>query len=162
MSPGRTTFAAIVMVMIGCQESGFAPTDDDLGPQFFHGASPGIAIVPASALTGPSVCRGGFGSPQCLAFPYDTGSNLAYQGNGFAAPAVALNNIGGIFSAIHEPEYANDGLYGNGASWIAGSANSGVNPCRWTGGVAWIDQSAASSCMNTLELLGRHVAQRGV
>ena len=38
----------------------------------------------------------------------------------------------------------------------------GVNPCRWTGGVAWIDQSAASSCMNTLELLGRHVAQRGV
>ena len=41
-------------------------------------------------------------------------------------------------------------------------SSNGVNPCRWTGGVAWIDQSAASSCMNTLELLGRHVAQRGV
>lgn len=67
------------------------------------------------------LCKGSFPDPQCRAWPYDTSANLAYQGNGFAAPAVAktsLTDVAPGYSTIHKPEYANDGRYGNGSSWI--------------------------------------------
>jgi hypothetical protein len=59
-----------------------------------------------------------------VATPYDTTLNLAAQVNG-AAPSVARNNIAG-YAAIHQPHFANDGHYGNGASWIAASTWSWV------------------------------------
>ena len=55
--------------------------------------------------------------------PFSNSDNLAFQGNGFALPAVARNNIPG-YASIHRPEYANDGFYGNGASWNSHSTGS--------------------------------------
>jgi len=82
-----------------------------------------ISIVPSSPLIGPEICKPGYASPQCLAIPFDTGNNLAFQG-GSALPAVAKDNITMDYNAIHQPEFANDGHYGNGASWVSDSVNS--------------------------------------
>lgn len=84
-----------------------------------------LAVVPASTITGPAICKPGFGPPQCSAAPFDPTSDLAYQGNGFALPSVAKDNIPG-FVSIHQPHFANDGFYGNGASWISDSTNSWI------------------------------------
>ena len=90
-----------------------------------------LTILPGapSTITGPAVCKPGFSPPQCTAVPYDTSGNFAFSGNGSASPAVALNNIADTFpylSPIHLPQYANDGFYGNGSSWISNSTNSWV------------------------------------
>jgi hypothetical protein len=82
-----------------------------------------LTIVPASPLTGPLTCKPGYGEPQCWAQGFDTTNDLAFQGNGFASPAVAKDDIQ-WYDAIHRPEFANDGSYGNGASWISDSLNS--------------------------------------
>jgi len=82
-----------------------------------------LTIVPASPVTGPLICKPGFGPPQCWAQAFDTTNDLAFQGNGFASPAVAKDDIQG-YDAIHRPEFANDGSYGNGTSWISDSPNS--------------------------------------
>jgi len=84
-----------------------------------------LAVVPASAITGPAICKPGFSPPQCSAAPFDTANDLAFQGNGFALPAVAKDNISG-FATIHQPEFANDGFYGNGSSWISDSSSSWI------------------------------------
>jgi alpha-tubulin suppressor-like RCC1 family protein len=88
------------------------------------------AVVPASPLTGPSVCRPGYGDPQCRLAPYDTTANLAFPGNENVwsgqtsgtrpRPAVAKDTIPG-YPGIHDPSYLNDGNYGNGSSWISNS-----------------------------------------
>lgn len=84
-----------------------------------------LSVVPPSSFNpGVYTCKPGFSVPQCVATPYDTTQNLAAQANG-AAPAVARNNIAG-YAAIHQPHFANDGYYGNGASWIASSTSSWV------------------------------------
>lgn len=82
-----------------------------------------IVSVAASPFTGPTQTKGGFGSPQGDYRPYDTSINLAFQGNGFAQAAVARDLIPG-FGNIHQEEFANDGFYGNGTSWIGNSSNS--------------------------------------
>jgi hypothetical protein len=82
-----------------------------------------LSVVPASPLIGPPICKPGFAPPQCTAVPFDTLLDLAFQGNGFAQPAVAKDNIPG-HPTIHMPEFANDGYYGNGSSWISNSVNS--------------------------------------
>lgn len=86
-------------------------------------AADSVTLGAASAYTGVEVCRGGFPFPQCTARPFDTSQDLAWAGNGYAQSAVAKTTIAG-YPAIHLAEYANDGLYGNGASWIADGANS--------------------------------------
>lgn len=78
----------------------------------------------ASAFVGAANCRGGLPSPQCLAQPYDTSANLAFSG-GLAAPAVAKDQID-CCSDIHQDDFANDGEYGNGASWLAGAGSSWI------------------------------------
>lgn len=78
-------------------------------------ATHSLSVVPASSLTGFSECRAGFIAPQCTAVQFDTNQDFAFQGNGFAQNAVSKNNISG-FGTIHQPEFANDGFYGNGAS----------------------------------------------
>jgi len=82
-------------------------------------AAASITIGSASPFIGPVEERSGFPFPQNAARPYDTTNNLAFQG-GLAEPAVASNSISidPFFANIHKPEFANDGFYGNGASWI--------------------------------------------
>ncbi len=68
--------------------------------------------------------RSGFTTENGAIRPYDTANNLAYQGNGFAQAAVVQDTLAG-YPAIHQPQFANDGLYGNGTSWI------GAGGYRW-------------------------------
>ena len=82
-----------------------------------------IVSVAASPFTGPTQTKAGFGSPGGDYRPFDASLDLAYQGNGFAQAAVAKDVIPG-FADIHQPQYANDGFYGNGASWIGNSPDS--------------------------------------
>ena len=82
-----------------------------------------ITIVPSSAFTGPEIYKSGYPANQAAYRPFDTSYNLAYQGNGFAQAAVAKDTIAG-YPDIHQSQYANDGYYGNGTSWIGSSANS--------------------------------------
>lgn len=89
-------------------------------------------IAPAATLTsispspavGPIDFKPGYGSPQGKYQAFDVTGNLAYAG-GVALPAVANGVIPG-FGAIHHPTYANDGNYGNGASWIGTGEQSWV------------------------------------
>jgi len=72
---------------------------------------------------GPKIDRAGEPIiPNDDARPYVTIGNLAYQG-GSALPAIVKDSFGS-FPLIHDPEYLNDGLYGNGASWVPGGSNS--------------------------------------
>ncbi len=84
------------------------------------------AIVSASAFVGPQGCASGYTGQQCHTQGYETGSNLAYQGNGFAQPAVASSTIGAGSYTIHQPQNVNDGQYGNGTSWIGNAASAWV------------------------------------
>jgi hypothetical protein len=71
-----------------------------------------------------TICKPGYAPPLCLAKKFDTSEDLTYQGNG-ARPAVAKDTVPG-HSDIHQPEYVNDGHYGNGSSWISNSAYSWI------------------------------------
>jgi len=84
-----------------------------------------VVIDSATAVTGPDVPRADIPAPNGTARPFDTRADLASPANGFAKPAVAKDVIGG-HAAIHAPAYTNDGLYGNGASWISASPDSWV------------------------------------
>ncbi len=78
----------------------------------------------ATATTGTIECRVPYPAPQCWAQPYDTSANIAAQARGMP-PAVAKDVIPG-YPEIHQAGFANDGYYGNGASWIADSDGSWV------------------------------------
>jgi hypothetical protein len=84
-----------------------------------------ITAVPASPFSGPSICKDSYPEPQCLARPFDTSENLAWSGALSASPAVGYDVALG-FDGIHRPEYANDGFYGNGASWVSDSPGSWI------------------------------------
>ncbi len=81
-----------------------------------------IEVVPPSPFTGPTQTKPGFSSPQGDYRPFDITGDLAFQG-GSALAAVAKDEIPG-FTNIHLAQYANDGFYGNGASWIGISTNT--------------------------------------
>lgn len=84
-----------------------------------------ISIVPASPVIGPLECKPDHLPPQCNAIPYSTNKNLAFPGNGYAQPAVTFDQIP-QHEIIHQPQFANDGFYGNGASWVSNSAYSWI------------------------------------
>ncbi len=86
-------------------------------------AAQALNIVAASPTIGPAECRPDHSVPQCTAIPFDTSQDFAYQGNGFAQKAVSQTNYSPNPN-IHDREYANDGYYGNGASWISTGTNS--------------------------------------
>jgi len=110
----------LALFLGGCE----ATSDEMMGPEVAPLLT--VTVDPAtSPFTGPVECRAGFGAPQCHAQPFGTTNDLAYAGNGFALPAVSRDVIPG-HSMIHRPEFANDGFYGNGASWISNSAGSWV------------------------------------
>ena len=72
-----------------------------------------------------TICEPGYLPPLCLAEGSDNQENLTFQGNGVARAAVAKDNLPG-FNGIHHAAHVNDGLYGNGASWISNSAYSWI------------------------------------
>ncbi len=86
-------------------------------------AGENLSFEQASASIGLPVIKPGFPEGQGAMVPYNTNLNHALQGGAFARPAVAFDVIPG-YDAIHRPEFANDGLYGNGSSWISHSENS--------------------------------------
>ena len=71
------------------------------------------------------ICKPGYLPPLCLAQEFDQSQDLTFPGNGSARPAVAKDTVPG-YSRIHKAAYANDGLYGPGASWISNSAYSWI------------------------------------
>jgi hypothetical protein len=81
-----------------------------------------LQIIPRSPFTGPLQVKPGYSSPQGDYRPFDTSADVAFEG-GLAQAAVAKDVIPD-YDAIHLPEYANDGYYGNGASWISNSPDS--------------------------------------
>jgi len=84
-----------------------------------------VSAMGASALIGPRGCTTGYTSPQCSFQTYDARGNFAAQANNGGIAAVASGTLG-TDMAIHQPQFANDGRYGNGASWIPAAANNWV------------------------------------
>jgi hypothetical protein len=104
-----------------------------------------ITIVPNSPLEGPLLYKPGHTTGQYSYRAYDNPDNLAYVGNNpYAQAAVASSSISTSmpqYEIIHMPEYANDGYYGNGASWISNpNVNGGAGWLKIDLGItAWID-----------------------
>jgi hypothetical protein len=71
------------------------------------------------------ICKPGFVPPLCLARAFDKSQDLTYVGNGSARPAVA-KDTSRADGGIHQAAFANDGLYGPGASWVSESPNSWI------------------------------------
>jgi TRAP-type C4-dicarboxylate transport system substrate-binding protein len=88
-------------------------------------ATPTVTSDAASVASGDATTRAEVGAPNGSILPYTTAANLAIPSNGFARPAVARDEIPG-HTAIHTAAFVNDGLYGNGSSWIGGGAGSWV------------------------------------
>jgi hypothetical protein len=95
-----------------------------LAPQEHELAGP----VPPSATStdelAEPICKPGYAPPLCLAKEFDQRDDLTFQGNG-ARAAVAKDTLPG-YTGIHQAAYANDGLYGHGASWVSNSAYSWI------------------------------------
>jgi hypothetical protein len=106
-----------LVALLGCTLSALPALGNDL-----------TVVSPSPFDLADAICKEGYPPPQCTAVPYDTRQNLAFQGNGFARPAVAFDNLPDWagYATLHQPEFANDGSYGNGASWISDSANSWI------------------------------------
>src|SRR5689334_10913871 len=92
-------------------------------PAQSNGSQPIAATNPAEVEK--VICKPGFLPPLCLAQEFNKSQDLTYQGNGSARPAVAKDTLPG-YDNIHRASYANDGLYGAGASWISNSAYSWI------------------------------------
>ena len=84
-----------------------------------------VAAITSTGAVAQVICKPGYLPPLCLAQEFDQSSDLTFPGNGMARPAVAKDTLPG-YSRIHQAAYANDGLYGPGASWISNSAYSWI------------------------------------
>lgn len=82
-----------------------------------------ITNVVPTTLEGPGFVAPGRTAAQGAYQAYDTSGNLAYSG-GLAGSAIASSTITFCCTDIHKEEFANDGFYGNGRSWIANGPNS--------------------------------------
>lgn len=79
-----------------------------------------MSVVPASPFNGATICKP-YASPiACEARPFKNPKNLASVRSANARPAVTFDVIPG-YETIHQPQFVNDGYYGNGASWIGNS-----------------------------------------
>jgi hypothetical protein len=85
-----------------------------------------VTLVPASAFTGPEQCFASHNTPGCTQRPYDTTLNLAYQGNLPAGSPYFVVNDSSLSGGMHNVGRLNDGLYGNGASWLSATTDSWV------------------------------------
>lgn len=88
-----------------------------------------VAHLPAATSTAETAevsCKPGYVPPLCLVQEAEQSQEaLTFPGNGTARPAVAKDTIPG-YGRIHKAAYANDGLYGPGASWVSNSAFSWI------------------------------------
>lgn len=71
------------------------------------------------------ICKPGYEPPLCLAGEFESESDLSYQGNGIARPAVAKDTAPD-YGSLNQAAYVNDGLYGPGAGWISNSKYSWI------------------------------------
>jgi hypothetical protein len=91
-----------------------------------EGSGPSPLVAATSTVeVAKVICKSGYLPPLCLAQEFDQSQDLTFQGNGLARPAVAKDTLPG-YSRVHKAAYANDGLYGPGASWISNSAYSWI------------------------------------
>ena len=95
-----------------------SPTENEISRPFPVSATSTQGLV-------MTICEPGYLPPLCLAEGSDNRENLTFQGNGVARAAVAKDTLPG-FNGIHHAAHVNDGLYGNGASWISNSAYSWI------------------------------------
>ncbi len=97
--------------------------------QLLHPSQSDVAqLQPAATETGEAAevtCKPGYLPPLCLVQEVDQSETLTFPGNGTARPAVAKDTVPG-YRRIHKASYANDGLYGPGASWVSNSAFSWI------------------------------------
>ncbi len=70
------------------------------------------------------ICKPGYLPPLCLAKEAPEDESLTSPESG-ARPAVAKDTLPG-YSGVHKAAYANDGLYGPGASWVSNSPYSWI------------------------------------
>lgn len=84
-----------------------------------------VAAVTSTGEVAKLICKEGYSPPLCLAQEADQSEDLTFPGNGSARPAVAKDTLPG-YGRIHDATYANDGVYGPGASWISNSAYSWI------------------------------------
>ncbi len=137
--PQKTTtmgfvFASLVLIsfiMIASLGSVIYGNRDKLGIAFSDSptqreVSEAYLPIPTSTLeSAVTICKPGYEPPMCLAKTFDRRQDLTFQGNGLARAAVAKDTLPG-YSGIHQASYANDGLYGSGASWVSYSAHSWI------------------------------------
>lgn len=87
---------------------------------------PASEIVPASPAVGAVYCvPSPFSTPNCNGLDYTNAANLALSSPGGAKSAVTQATYADGAVPIHQPAWLNDGVYGNGSSWI------GVGPNNW-------------------------------
>ncbi len=110
--------AIFVGSVLGTQEKALspAPTQGEAGGP--------VAVLTNTSEVAEVICKPGFVPPLCLARETKHDENLTSPGNG-ARPAVAKDTMPGD-DGIHKAAYANDGLYGPGASWVSKSAYSWI------------------------------------
>jgi hypothetical protein len=125
------SFVLISFIMIASLGSVIYGNRDKLGIAFSDSAtqrevSEVYLPTPTSTLASTvTICKPGYEPPMCLAKTFDRRHDLTFQGNGLARAAVAKDTLPG-YSGIHQSSYANDGLYGSGASWVSYSAHSWI------------------------------------
>ncbi|MFO0745354.1 MAG: TRAP transporter substrate-binding protein DctP [Myxococcota bacterium] len=90
-----------------------------------YAAAPTLTVDAASPATGPDALRPDRPAPNGTVRPFDARADLASPANGFARPAVVKDVIDG-YPDIHAAAFVNDGLYGNGSSWIGASPDAWV------------------------------------
>ena len=81
-----------------------------------------ITIIDTPTFNGAETEKAGPWSPTLGSIrPYDSSNNIALGG----ATVVSSNlNLPAVYDEIHDDANLVDGFYGNGSSWIPGSANS--------------------------------------
>jgi hypothetical protein len=70
-------------------------------------------------------CEEGYMPPLCLWAEFERRSDVTYQGNGLARPAVAKDTISGLGSIV-AAAHLNDGRWGPAGGWISASPNSWI------------------------------------
>ena len=98
--------------------------------QMLNASQSNVAHLPPAATSTVEAaevsCKPGYLPPLCLVREAEQSREaLTYPGNGTARPAVAKDTVPG-YGSIHKAAYANDGLYGPGASWVSNSAHSWI------------------------------------
>ena len=84
-----------------------------------------VAVFTSTGAVAQIICKPGLQPPLCLAQEADQSHDLTFPGNGSARPAVAKDTVPS-FGRVHQAAYANDGVYGPGASWVSNSAFSWI------------------------------------